>query len=124
MEYNNKLMEISKKGGVDQATLETFVRLLAPFAPHISEELWQSLGHEDSVFHAGWPSYDEKELIDDEVEIAVQINGKTKATVTIPKDCAKEEAISQGKAALGEKLSGTVIREIYVPGRIINIVQK
>ena len=82
------------------------------------------MGHSGSVFHCGWPSYDKKAMEDDEVEIAVQINGKTKATVTLPKDCAKEEAVARGKAALKDKLTGNVIREIYVPGRIINIVAK
>ena len=124
MEYNNKLMELARNGGVDRQTLETFVRLLAPFTPHISEELFRELGHKDSVFAEGWPSYDEKAMEDDEVEIAVQIKGKTKATVTLPKDCAKEEAIAKGKEALGDKLSGEIVREIYVPGRIINIVVK
>lgn len=124
MEYNNKLLDISKKGGVDKETLETFVRLLAPFAPHISEELWSELGNNDSVFHHGWPSYNEKDMEEDEIEIAVQMNGKTKVTVTLPKDCGKEEAIAKGREALGEKLTGTVVREIYVPGRIINIVVK
>ena len=124
MEYNNKLIEISKKGGVDKATLETYVQLLAPFAPHISEELWSELGHTDSVFASGWPAYDEKAMEDDEIEIAVQINGKTKTTVTLPKDCAKDDAIAQGKAALGDKLAGNIVREIYVPGRIVNIVVK
>ncbi len=124
MEYNNKLLDISKKGGVDKETLETFVRLLAPFAPHISEELWSKLGNNDSVFHHGWPSYNEKDMEEDEIEIAVQMNGKTKVTVTLPKDCGKEEAIAKGREALGEKLTGTVVREIYVPGRIINIVVK
>ncbi len=124
MEYNNKLIELSRKGGVDKKTLETFVQLIAPFAPHISEELWQELGHTDSVFHCGWPTYDKKAMEEDEIEIAVQINGKTRATVTIAKDCSKEEAIAKGKAALGEKLAGNIIKEIYVPGRIVNIVAK
>ncbi len=124
MEYNNKLLELSRNGGVDKKTLEAFIQLLAPFAPHISEELWQQLGHETSVFHCGWPTFDKKAMEDDAVELAVQLNGKTKATVTLSKDCTKEEAVAQGKAALGDKITGNVIREIYVPGRIINIVAK
>ena len=79
MEYNNKLIDMAKKGGVDKKTLETFVVLMAPFAPHISEELWSQLGHEDSVFHETWPTYDENAMKDDEKELAVQINGKTNA---------------------------------------------
>ena len=61
---------------------------------------------------------------DDEIEIAVQVNGKTKTVVTLPKDCGKDDAIAKGKEALGDKLQGSVVREIYVPGRIINIVVK
>ena len=124
MEYNNKLIELSRKGGVDKKTMETFVQLLAPFAPHISEELHHELGNENSVFETGWPTYDEAAMEDDEVEIAVQINGKTRAVISIPKDIAKEEALAKGKEALGDKLTGNVIKEIYVPGKIINIVAK
>ena len=115
---------MAKKGGVDKKTLETFVILMAPFAPHISEELWSQLGHEDSVFHETWPTYDENAMKDDEKELAVQINGKTKCVVTLPADVSKEDAIAAGKAALGDKVTGNVIKEIYVPGRIINIVAK
>ena len=124
MEHNNKLCDMAKKGGVDKKTLETFVILLAPFAPHISEELYHELGHEDSVFTAQWPEFDEKAMEDDEIEIAVQINGKTKAVITVAKDIAKEDALKEGKEALGDKLSGNIIKEIYVPGKIINIVAK
>ena len=124
MEYNNTLIDMAKKGGVDKKTLETFVILMAPFAPHISEELWQQLGHDSSVFEESWPTYDEEAMKDDEKELAVQINGKTKCVVKLPVDVSKEDAIAAGKAALGDKLTGNVIKEIYVPGRIINIVAK
>ncbi|MCR5271666.1 MAG: leucine--tRNA ligase [Lachnospiraceae bacterium] len=124
MEYNNKFVELTAKDGVDKKTLETLAILLAPFAPHIGEEIWELLGHKESVFTAKWPTFDEKYLVDDEIEIAVQINGKTKATVSINKDIDKEAAIAAGKEALGSKLTGTVVKEIYVPGRIINIVVK
>ncbi len=124
MEHNNRLNEMAKKGQVDKETLETLVILLAPFAPHISEELYQELGHTESVFTAKWPEFDEKAMEDDEIEIAVQINGKTKTVISVAKDIAKEDAIAAGKAALGDKLSGNIIKEIYVPGRIINIVAK
>ena len=125
MEYNNKLLEIAKKaGGIDVETLSTLAVLLAPFAPHMAEELWQQLGHEGTVFNAGWPTYDEDAMKDDEIEVAVQINGKTRAVVTIPADASKEDAIAAGKEAVADKLTGTIVKEIYVPGRIINIVQK
>ena len=124
MEYNNKLVEMAKKGGVDKETLEAFVILLSPFAPHISEELYEQLGHTESVFTAGWPTYDEEAMKDDTIEIGVQINGKVKGVVSIPVDASKEDAIAAGKEALGDKLSGNIVKEIYVPGRIINIVVK
>ena len=125
MEYNNKLIDIAKKaGGIDKETLSTLAALLAPFAPHIAEELWQQLGHEGTVFNAGWPTYDEAAMKDDEIEVAVQINGKTRAVVTVPADVTKDDAIAAGKAAVADKLTGTIVKEIYVPGRIINIVQK
>ena len=125
MEYNNKLLDIAKKeGGVDKETLGTFAILLAPFAPHMAEELWEQLGNAGSVFHAGWPTYDEEAMKDDEIEVAVQINGKTRAVVTIPAEISKEDAIAAGKEAVADKLTGTIVKEIYVPGRIINIVQK
>ena len=125
MEYNNKFIELAKKeGGIDKESLETMVLLLAPFAPHITEELWEALGHTDSVFHNTWPAYEEEAMKDDEKEVAVQINGKTKAVISLPVDVTKEAALEAGKAAIAQKLTGTIVKEIYVPGRIINIVQK
>ncbi|MCD8338481.1 MAG: leucine--tRNA ligase [Lachnospiraceae bacterium] len=125
MEYNNKLIEVSRKsGGVDRETIETFIQLLAPFAPHITEELWEMYGHTDSVFHTVWPEADADAMKDDEIEIPVQINGKTKAVISIPVDTSKEEAIAKGREALGVKLAGTVVKEIYVPKKIVNIVVK
>ena len=125
MEYNNKLIELARKeGGIDRETLKTFVILLAPFAPHIGEELWQQLGGDDSVFHAQWPECDEEAMKDDEIEVAVQINGKTRAVISISADSSKEDAIAAGREAVKEKMTGNVVKEIYVPGKIINIVCK
>ena len=124
MEHNNKLIDMAKKGGVDKETLETFVILLAPFAPHISEELWQQLGHEDSVFAQSWPTYDEAAMAEDVKEIAVQINGKMRCVIKLPVDVSREDAIAAAKEALGAKLKGDIKKEIYVPGRIVNIVAK
>ena len=98
--------------------------LVAPFAPHIGEELWEALGGTDSVFHGEWPECDEEAMKDDEIEIAVQINGKTRGVVSVPADVAKEDAIAAGKAAIADKLTGQIVKEIYVPGRIVNIVMK
>ncbi|MDD7146914.1 MAG: leucine--tRNA ligase, partial [Lachnospiraceae bacterium] len=115
MEYNNKMIEMAKNGGIDKETLKTAVVLLAPFAPHIAEELWRELGGTDSVFHTVWPTADEEAMADDEKEIAVQVNGKTRVVIKVPADISKEDAIAAGKAALGDKLTGNVIKEIYVP---------
>ena len=116
MEHNNKLIEIAKKeGGIDKETLSTMAVLLSPFAPHIAEELWEELGHTESVFKA---------MKDDEIKVPVQINGKTKAVIEISADATKEEALEAGKAAIADKLTGNVIKEIYVPKKIINIVMK
>jgi leucyl-tRNA synthetase len=126
MEYTNKLNDISrKKDGVDKETLETVIRLLAPFVPHISEELWQLLGHEDSVFAHGWPTYDEEKMKDDEVEMPVQVNGKVKATITISVDESKDDVLSKARQAIEDKIDGkNIVKEIYVPNKIINIVVK
>ena len=125
MEHNNKLIEIAKKeGGIDKETLSTMAVLLSPFAPHVAEELWEELGHTESVFKAGWPKYDERAMKDDEIKVPVQINGKTKAVIEISADASKEEALAAGKEAIADKLTGNVIKEIYVPKKIINIVMK
>ena len=126
MEFNNKFIELAKKeGGIDKETIQTFVTLLAPFAPHIGEELWERLGNTGSVFENNkWPEADEELMKDDEIQVPVQINGKTKVVISVPADISKDDAIAQGKEALGDKLTGNIIKEIYVPGRIINIVAK
>lgn len=125
MEYTNKLTDLAKKeGGIDHETLETAVTLMAPFAPHISEELWEQLGHTTSVFAQAWPKADEEAMKDEEVKIAVQINGKVRGVVELPVDISKEEALAAGRKAVQAKLTGNVVKEIYVPGRIMNFVMK
>ena len=124
MEYNNKFIDMAKNGGIDKETLETMTILLAPFVPHVSEELWREMGHTDSVFTAGWPEADEDAMVETEKEVAVQINGKTKAVIKVAADIDKDAAIAAGKEAIADKITGNVIKEIYVPGRIINIVMK
>ena len=124
MEYNNKFIDLAKKQPIDVDTLKTMAVLIAPFAPHMGEELWEMLGGTGSVFHQTWPTYDENEMKDDEVEIAVQINGKTKCLMNIAADASKDDVIAQAKEVLGDKLTGTIRKEIYVPGRIVNIVAK
>ena len=125
MEYNNKMIDLAKRqDGIDKETLETAVTLLAPFAPHIAEELWEQLGHSETVFAHGWPDADEEAMKDDEIEIAVQVNGKVRGTVRLSTSISKEEALAAGKAAVPEWLKGTILKEVYVPGRILNFVVK
>ena len=98
--------------------------LLAPFAPHIACELWEKLGHDGDIFTETWPTYDKEQMKDDEIEIAVQINGKTKGTVSIATDAAKDEVLAKAKEAIADRITGNIVKEIYVPGRIVNLVVK
>lgn len=118
------LNDFSKGGKINRAEFGTFLILLNPVAPHITEELWAVCGYEGNVYQCSWPEYEEAKTVENTVEIAVQINGKTRTTVTVSVDVDKDTAIAAGKEALGDKLKGTIVKEIYVPGRIINIVQK
>ena len=115
---------VYKEGSCPRDYAESFIKMLSCICPHVCEEMWQILGHKDSLAYETWPQYDEKETIEDTIEIAVQINGKTKATISVARDESKESAIEKGKNALEGKLSGNIVKEIYVPGRIVNIVCK
>ena len=125
MEYNNSLLDLAKKeGGVDLETLRTFSVLLAPFAPHIAEECYHLAKGEGSVFAAGWPEYDDKAMEADEIKLPLQVNGKVKAVIEVPKDLSKEEILAKAKECLGDKLGGTLVKEVYIPGKIVNFVVK
>ena len=125
MEYNNSLLDLAKKeGGVDLETLRTFSVLLAPFAPHIAEECYHLAKGEGSVFAAGWPEYDDKAMEADEIKLPLQVNGKVKAVLEVPKDLNKEEILAKAKECLGDKLGGTLVKEVYIPGKIVNFVVK
>ena len=101
------------------------VKMLSCICPHIGEEMWQILGHDDTIAYEAWPTYDEAKCVEDTVEIAVQINGKVKATLAIGKEDPKDEVIAKGKELIADKLEGkNIVKEIYVPGRIVNIVVK
>ena len=113
-----------KKNLVTKGELKTLITLLNPVAPHMTEEMWEMLGFEGRLYQTAWPEYDEAKTVEATVEIAVQINGKTKTTLAIGKDDAKDDVIAKAKEALGDKLNGNIVKEIYVPGRIVNIVQK
>ncbi len=125
MESTNALSALAKKeGGLDQETLEAAVLLIAPFAPHIGEELWRELGHSESVFHHAWPEFDESAMQEEEIKVPVQVNGKTRAVISIAADSTAEQAIAAAKEAVADKLTGNVIKEIYVPKKIVNLVVK
>lgn len=116
--------EFYKKNEINRAEYKTLLLLLNPVAPHITEELWQLMGNEGRVYQSSWPQYDEAKTVEAAVEIAVQVNGKTRALIKVASDVDKDAAIAAAKEALGDKLSGNIIKEIYVPGRIVNIVAK
>ena len=125
------LNEFTKAGSITRADLITYIKLLSPFAPHITEEMWQYIGMNPDgktfLTVSEWPSYDEDKTRDVEKEIGVQVNGKVRASIRLAVDCPREEALSRGKAEpnVARYLEGkTIVKEIYVPGRILNIVVK
>ncbi len=119
--------DFNNLGEVNKAEMKTFLILLNPVAPHITEEIWQLLGFENMISDQSWPKWDETKTIEDEIEMAVQINGKVRGKIVIPVDAAKEQA--KQKAMEDENImkfleGKTIVKEIYVPGRIYNIVIK
>ena len=116
-------------GGATRAEYETLVQLLNPFAPHMTEELWEKLGHPhaEQLAYYPWPSYDEAKCVEATVEIAVQVNGKVKARLTVPAGIEAADAIAAAKAepAVAAALAGkTLVKEIYVKGRLVNLAAK
>ena len=117
----------TKEDTIPQEYAEGFVKLLSPVAPHISEEIWCRLGHNDTITYEAWPTYDEAKLVENTVEIPVQINGKVRATVEIPVESTEEEVknIVHENANIQTQLEGkNVVKEIYVKNKIYNIVVK
>ncbi|ARK23813.1 leucine--tRNA ligase [Sporosarcina sp. P37] len=117
--------ECYKAEKLPKAYIEGFILLISPVTPHLAEELWSKLGHTESIAYAQWPTFDESKLSDDTVEVAVQINGKIRAKITVPKDSAKEEL---EQAALENEdvkqwMEGKELKKIIaIPGRLVNIV--
>ncbi len=101
------------------------MKLLAPIAPHIAEELWERLGHNESIAYAEWPTYDESQLVENEIEIVVQINGKVRAKLVVPANATKEQMseLAEKDEKIQSEVSGKTIRKIIaVPGKLVNIV--
>lgn len=113
-----------KKNTVTKGEFKTLLTLLNPVAPHITEELWQANGFDGRLYQTSWPEYDEEKTVESTIELAVQINGKMKGTLKVSKDEQKDNILAMAKEMLGDKLTGTIVKEIYVPGRIVNIVVK
>ncbi len=118
---------VYKEAKCPKAYAEGLVKMLSCICPHIGEELWQILGHDDTIAFESWPAYDESKTADDTVEVAVQVNGKLRATVMLPMNCPKDDAIALAKAdeRVAAAIEGkTVVKEISVPNKIVNIVVK
>ncbi len=124
MEFVNATM---KAKSVDKAIMEQFLLLLAPFAPHLAEEIWERLGHDGSLAYAPWPEYDEAMLVEDQIEIPIQIMGKVRGRVIVATDADKDTILTAAKAEphIQKMLEGKqLIKEIYVPGKMVNFVAK
>ena len=118
---------VYKNGSCPKAYAEGFIKMLSCISPHIGEEIWSIMGHNDTIAYEKWPVYDPEQLVEDVVEIVVQINGKVKAKLNIPVDADKDEVLAQAKAeeSIAALLSGkSVVKEIFVPKKLVNIVVK
>ncbi|SDH64357.1 leucyl-tRNA synthetase [Alteribacillus persepolensis] len=117
--------EAYKQDELPRKYMKGFIKLLSPVAPHIAEEIWELLGQEETIAYASWPEYDESMLVEDEIEIVLQVNGKVRAKAVVPKDAEKEqmEAIAKENEKVQEEIDGKTVRKIIaVPGKLVNIV--
>lgn len=116
--------QLYKTGTCPKEYAEGFIKMLSCICPHVGEELWSVLGHDDTIAYEAWPQFIEELTVEDAIEIAVQINGKTKGVVKVSKDADKDTVLAAAKDAVKEKLTPNIVNEIYVPGKIVNIVCK
>ena len=119
--------DVYNVGKISKEQLQTFIKLLCPFAPHLCEEMWEATGGEGFLSLASWPTYEEAKTVDAQTEIGVQINGKLRGTVVIPTGADKEEvfAIAKADSRIASLVEGkTFVKEIYVPNRVVNFVVK
>ena len=114
----------TKLGKCSREYAEGFIKMFSCICPHAGEEMWSRFGHNDTIAYESWPTYDEEACKEDTVEIGVQVNGKVKGTISIAVDEAKESVLEKAKKAVEGKITGNIIKEIYVPGKIVNIVAK
>lgn len=117
---------VHKTGKVSKATAEKFALILSPFAPHLAEEIWETLGHTKSLAYEKWPEFNAELAKDSTITIAVQINGKTRGAFEVDPEISKEDffALVKGDEKIAKYLAGTIVKEIYVPGKICNFVVK
>ena len=118
---------VYKEGKCSKEYAEGLIKMLSPICPHICEEIWQVLGHDNTIAYESWPAFDEAKTADDEIEVVVQINGKLKGKILVPVDMDKDEVLAIAKAdeKVSEAIAGkTVVKEIVVPNKIVNIVVK
>jgi leucyl-tRNA synthetase len=122
MEYMNALRRGERSPS--RIEVEPLVQLVSPFAPHIAEELWEKLGHNESVFDAGWPKFDSALAADERIELPVQVNGKTRGKLSVPRDINQDDAVAAALAeeSISKFLSGPARKIIFVPGRLLNLV--
>jgi leucyl-tRNA synthetase len=106
-----------------RSQVERFLLVLSPFAPHLCEELWERLGHSATLAYEGWPSFDPAMLVEEEVELAVQVNGKIRVRIRASADATEEALLAQAREAAAAALAGkTIVKEVVVPGRLVNFV--
>ena len=113
---------VAKVDYIPKDYAEGFVKLLNPICPFITEELWQELGHNESIASETWPTYDESKLVVDTVEIPIQVNGKLRGKITVNKSASEEEIKAQATEAVKDYVANGIKKIIYIPGRIFNIV--
>ena len=116
-----------KETTISKVSAKLFLQLLAPFAPHIAEELWERLGETNSIINAGWPIYDASKCISAELKIVVQVNGKVRDEILVSADATKDEILDTAKKAtkvIPYLEQGSLAKEIYVPGKLVNLVVK
>jgi leucyl-tRNA synthetase len=124
MEFTNEMTSADVR---PKSILEPFVLLLSPFAPHLAEELWETLGRRRSLAYETWPTYDPSLLVENEIDVPVQVNGKLRGKVRVAADAAQPviEAAAKSEPSVAQHLAGkTLVKSVYVPGRLLNFVVK